>query len=301
VRSSGGVPTSPIMIGSPSRTPGDVLRFALPVLCVIACKSGLDYGAKPHLLGKLDGIDVHLTRQQLVQAMPELAQDKDVVDGHLRYRAWFDHADRITSLMVFVDGTIDDVLHAWGPGTDGLTGSRLARYYFDDAHKTRFDVALPPELTSKRFIVSAAPFRHLSTVIDDGADVKLFGIDVLDVPTDRIIDALAKQGVPVGKPDVPKEMAEFVQSTWHSRGPEVTESGVCEIEVSDRGNTGRITAYSLDCSTLETPDAEKQLLAVFEKKWGKPTESGTTRSYASADLHITADARAEHIELKVSR
>ena len=173
-------------------------RFALVcVLLSTACNSQLDYGSRPHLLGKLDGVDVHQSRRELAAAMPELDGKHDVEDGRLRYRVWFDYRDpdRIDSLMEFVDGTVDGPQDAWG---SGAAGRDYFRDYYDDEHRTRFTLRLPPdELTAKRFILVAEPFRRLSTILDKASDVKLFGMDILDAPMSAVADGLAKEGLPI--------------------------------------------------------------------------------------------------------
>jgi hypothetical protein len=251
--------------------------------CAPACTWRVDYGDRPHLLGQLAKLDVHMLASEVAVKFPELMRHaaKDFEDGRLRYRVWFDDSHHVESLMVFVDGPIDRLLAAWGPGAVGDADSKLAHFYTDAASGTQFEVRLPPEDDAHdRFIVVARPYRPLASLFDGGPGVALLGMDVLGAPIDEVVGALARVGVHTRPVELPADLAaKLDMRSAASATREVTEHGRWELDLRARTSTGEVLGYRVEFLVHGRPGAKAALNAFFDRKWGAPVVSGPERRY----------------------
>jgi hypothetical protein len=234
------------------------------------CGRKPSYGSAPHLLGKLDGLDLTLEKDAVAAISSDLAAGSDVDDGALTYRVWFDKTGRIESVIEFVAGPLDDVFAAWGSGASGWFADHQGHFYYDTATRTRL-VVFQDDPEKKHFTIEAQPYVPFATMLGSGHDVQLGGVDVLGQPGDVAARALADKGLRADRFDAPDKLNQLVQA-WYS--PELlTDLGTCKLSLFDLKAQGTLSSYKLECSAREVDGGEQQMLARFEQKWGKPTAS----------------------------
>jgi len=248
-------------------------RLVVSVVLVAGCRGSadrqpsVDLGSRPHLLGKLAGVDIRGTRAQLAKSFPELERSadprkNDVEDGPLTYRVWFDSEDptRIESFITFVARPLDDVVAAWGPGTPG----REARdhYYVDEVAGIRFTASPPPEKgDTANSVIRAEPMIQLAKVLGAPGDLRLFGTDLLSTPWDEAPKTFTANGLIPSKLPKPHLL---------SSRDFVTELAPCELTVTNGEGSTQIIGFELNCRP-DVAGGNDALVAAVEKKWGKPT------------------------------
>ncbi len=266
------------------------------VVAAGACGRKPSYGAAPHLLGKLDGLDLTRDKAAVAAISSDLAAGSDVDDGALTYRVWFDKTGRIETVIEFVTGPLDDVFAAWGSGASGWFADHQGHFYYDTATRTRL-VVFQDDPEKKHFTVEARPYVPFATLLGSGHDVQLGGVDVLGQPGDVAARALAGKGVRVDRFDAPT-LSEAVQA-WYS--PDLlTDLGTCKLSLFDLKAQGTLSSYKLECSAREIDGGDQQMLARFEQKWGKPTASEHGSRYPGDKPRIVLrEKRKGELELDV--
>ena len=250
-----------------------MVRLSLLAL-LVACKGGsLDYGTKPHLLGKLDGFDFKQAPAQLD------------ADGKLSYRVKASTTG-VATATVAVEGSIDDLVAAWGKGIP--TKSAGGHVYTDG--KTRFDV----RPAGAGFEITAQPIRAFDAVVDDGTDVKVFGVDVIGRPMADVATDLAKHGVDVHRtPDA-------MNGAWMAADdPPATDLGPVGFSMRAQGDPLAVVSYSLRFSTHEVDNGQATVFARLVKKWGQPDEMGPNIRFHGDHPFISGDRKNDDVDIVV--
>jgi hypothetical protein len=240
----------------------------LLALLATGCQRPLDLGRSPHLLGKLEDVDIHGTRADLFTTFPALEraarENDDVDDGDLRYRVWFDSDDptRIESFIVFVARPLDDVVAAWGPGQPNQLGGLS---YTDPARGIRYSVEAGDET---HCIVRAQPMIPLSTLLGDAGDIRLLGLDLIDLPWGEVGTAFRSRALIPWKPPSGADLSDMLMKFQRTRDFS-TEVATCHIDVDTRGSATAVMSFELTCFP-DVSNGREKLLAAFDHKWGQP-------------------------------
>ena len=248
------------------------------LLALLGCDSGSSlYGAKPHMLFATSQFTVHDTSAEVARKLPQAGSDaglREFTDAAARYRIWFTESGVVESVNVFVKGTRAELEHAWRGGVAGKLAEQPATFYFDGETATAY-VAFDFEPGS--FIVAEHPFISLTKIFDDRNDVRVFGLDVLHRPLGDVVADLKKLGFdPATSVQDASKGTKFTFSQAHI----YCEAGKIEMTL-DSNADNIVTQFSVKLGPYELPDRQKDVLALYEKKWGEPKREGREVRYPS--------------------
>jgi hypothetical protein len=259
------------------------MRAILLTVLVLGCHRD-ELGSTPRLVGKLANISVHDTQDQVEAIDSHLTDGREIDDGGMTYRIDWDHAHRIRAATVWVKGSIDEVMRAWG---DGVVG-RDAHFYFDALASTRYEVTAADD----RVVVKAMPYRPLDEILDANSDVKVFGIDLFALPPDAVMPALEDKLLPMNR---------FAGQTTiiHTDTKIATDVGDVGLTVEAQQD---VVAYSLDFEAGAFLDGRERIRALLERKWGAPRRDRVADFYSTTFAsRIRVREHDEFIDVEVDR
>ncbi len=254
-------------------------------MLAVACKSKPEpvaIGPVAQPFGLVAGVTFGMTVDDVKRVAPKLEIDPKGTSAHNpydqddRYEVFIDNG-RVSGMTIqLMHRAADEVWKAWGPGTVLKAGLEERHRYFDEPHGIRADVtAVGPSGASASTAFRYSPFVPFAKLLDGPdaysfAGVSMLGRPIADVTKD--FEARHYKVKQQGSSDL-VDVRGFPFSEWDgvTGGPSVR---TLMLFVAD----GKVQHWSFGNVAFEVDDAIKaKLLALYQQKWGKPTE--TEREY----------------------
>lgn len=254
-------------------------------IAAAACKSkpeAVAIGPVAQPFGMIAGVTFGMTVDDVKRVAPKLEFDPKLSAAHNsygdddRYELFFDDGKVSGMSIQLMHRSADEVWKAWGPGTVLKSGTEERHRYFDEAHGVRSD-ATAVGATSVAFRYS--PYVPLAKLLDGPDAYSFAGVAMLGRPIDDVVkdfQAHHYKVQPQGTDIV--DVSRFPFSEWDgvTGGPSVSS---LMLFVTD----GKVQRWSYGNVAFEPPAAATaQILALYEKKWGKPQEQERSYLYGTA-------------------
>jgi hypothetical protein len=283
--------------------------WIVPLVMVAACKGGGDgKSLEPGVFGKAVAPPGDLGKLKVGMPLPEAKKVagkyvpgdddsyKSFASGYtgMRYAvAVDDERTKIDRIRIEVPESAKDMLaKAWGPGVEATCMDDPCWYWFDPATQIRAK-ATPETLRRGKKGIGVDFYTYLPFEKLLGAKPASLGFETTPVLGASLDEARkAYPGVLVEqKEDKEKGDSEL---TWFELPPTPYESYWTRVYVRPRAD--KIDQLSIDINYRENPKAKDEILAAFEKAWGKGVEVRDFSDRPTLMWHDPATGRRAHLD-----
>lgn len=253
------------------------------VVTVAACKgkpAPVEIGAPVHPFGMLKDVGLGMTVDEVKQKAPRLEVAPDHRSAHAPY------SDRDRYDVRFKDGRVsaieiqllkrspEDLWKAWGAGTTFDPPPQEQRRYFDEARGALAEVASVGDsahVAADSFAVRFGAYTPLAKLLDGPDAYSVAGVQILGRP---IADVAADFKA---KPFEVTVQSSADDTTVDVNLPSTEWSGIVGMDslslMINAGHDGKVHGWSLGNVASKAPaSAKAAMLALYERKWGKPEE-----------------------------
>jgi hypothetical protein len=168
------------------------------------------------------------------------------------------------------------VTEAWGPGISATRGNDKNTVWFDPEAGVRAELSLSADKKSADLRFES--YLPASKLLGEGPSIAFFSKPVLGVPLSEVKKSYAEY---LDGDDVKLPFSDFTLAGG---------SGTT-IRFKPSDGSAPVTSYELEISYKSNPAFKDELLALFEKKWGKPTAAPPPASDTS--VYHAANPRVE--------